>query len=469
MGLILVEFDPTLEKSDIIIPLTYPSKDEAQENYVDNQAEVQQTHIHGIQAPLIMINNIVVNFIDVISFELTCEKITPEVRMVVHDRCNLSTMIDSPSIDNELIIQILPKFEGVYKKINLSFYITQMRNNGGVLHISGEYKLPKFIASNIKSFGEISIYKLFETIATDTKLGFTTNVADDDKKRYIYCDNKSFKDMLRNETALYSDFENGELKIYDYWVDWWDYLTLADIYERYNAVDPDEWLQMSSASQNKEMDEGSEIEPISSVATFNNHPSQKNTELYVENYKINSKAGLQMFNGTDRVFSIYESSKKEYMDYLIQDGDSHNDIFTKYEYVGEVYGEHNYLLASKKHETFKQKILTNENIEITLRTPLLGVMRGNRVNFFWYVNNGFYEDVYDSLKENGVTTENPQTNIPFPDDPNIEENIQDGHFILDKSISGQYLVTKCILKFSDGRWQYNVTLSRPTNTKPQMT
>lgn len=464
MSLIQVKFDHKLKQSDIVIPLVHSSQDEMGSNYEYNQSEKQQTLVYGIQTPLIMINKIVVNFSDVISFELSCANITPEVHMVVRDRYNLSTTIDTPGIDNELRIQILPKFENKYKKINLTFYITNMKNNNGILHITGEYKIPKFVSSNIKSFGQISTYKLFESIAQETDLGFATNVEDDSQKRYVYCPNKSYKELLRNEIA----YSSSESQIYDFWIDWWNNLILADIYERYNATDKDEDMQIWIAGQNNEIDEGSEIIPIQTVATFHNHPGQQNTELSVLNYKICTSPGTQMYKGTDRVFSVYEFPKTEYLDYLIQDGDSKNDIFIKYEYLGEVYNEHNYLLSSKKYDTFKQKISSNETIEIILKTPLLGIMRGNRVNFLWYNNNSIMRDVHNSLKNNGVIQENPQTNIPLNEDSNIEDIEHSGEFVMDKSISGQYLVTKCVMKFKDNSWQYIVTLSRPISAKPKI-
>ena len=345
MALIQVKFDNTLQQSDIIIPLTNSSQSEAQESYVNNQPAIQQTHIYGIQAPLIMINSIVVNFNDVISFELSCDDDVPEVNLVVQDRYKLSTTVDTPSIDNELRIQILPKFEDKYKKINLTFFITQMKVKEGMLYITGEYKLPKYISSNIKSFGEVSTYNLFQSIAQDSGLGFATNIEDNqNSKRYVYCDNKSYKELLKEEIIR----SNIDLQICDYWIDWWNNLVLADIYERYTSVDKDEDILVWIAGQNKEMEEGAEIEPTQTIATLHNHPTQKNTELYVSEYRICTSPGSQMSKGTDRVYSIYETTKSEYNDYLIQDGDAHKDIFMKYEYLGEVYGELNYFLSAKK-------------------------------------------------------------------------------------------------------------------------
>lgn len=464
MSIIRAKFDNSLKQSEIRIPLTYSSKDEAQESYRQNQAGKQQTLIYGIQAPLIMINKVVVNFSDVIYFELKCEHYLPEIELTVQDRYQLTTMVDSPGIDNELRVQILPKFENKYKKINLTFYITNMNNNEGNIKIKGTYKSPKFISSNIKSFGEVSIYKLFESIAAETQLGFATNVEDDGNNRYVYCDNRSYRDLLKNETSRFCI----DTKMYDYWVDWWNNLILADIYERYNAIDNDEDMKVWIAGQNNEVDEGSEIEPIETVATLHNLPVQKNTELYIEDYKILTSPGGQMYNGTDRVFSIYEFPKTEYMDYLIQDGDTKNDIFTKFEYLGETYDDHNYLLAAKKCESFKQKISTNETIEVSLKTPLLGIMRGNRVNFNRYVNNGQVNNIQATLKNENCIDESPETNIPVDADPNLDDGYHDGYFEIDKSVSGQYLVTKCIIKFSDGQWKYEVTLSRPSSAKPNI-
>lgn len=462
MSTIQVKFDNSLQQTDIIIPLTYSSAEEAQEYYTNNQPEIQQTMIYGIQAPLIMINNIVVNFTDVISFELICDSVYPKINLIVQDRYNLTSTIDTPGIDNELRVQILPKFENKYKKINLSFYITQMKNNNGIIHLSGDYKLSKFISSNIKAFGQLSIYELCEQIAKNSGLGFATNVADDLNTRYIYCDNKSYKELLKNETTL----SCNDTQIYDYWIDWWNNLILVDIYERYNATDKDEDMLIWISGQNQEIREGSDIDPMQTVATLHNHPAQKNTELYIQNLKNITSPGNQMNKGTDRVYSIYNCNNTEYLDYLIQDGDTKKDVFCKYEYLGEVYGEHNYLLGLKKYETFKQKIATNETIEISLKTPLLGIMRGNKVNVMWYINDSMSANVKKTLQDFDVISSNPETNIQI-DDNEENENIN-GNFEIDQSISGQYFVNKCSMKFKDNAWDYTITLCRPSINKPKL-
>lgn len=462
MSLIQVKFDHSLVQSDIVIPLTHTTVSEGGEAYTDNQQEIQQTAIYGIQSPLIMVNNIVVDFSDVISFDLKCDHITPTISIIVRDRYKLTTMVDTPSIDNELRVQILPKFEDKYKKINLTFYITNMRIRENFISIDGIYKLSNFTSSNIKSFGEINTYKLFETIASETGLGFASNMEDNDgDKRWVYCANKSYKETLLGEIQR----SGTDLQICDFWIDWWNNLVLADIYERYNATDKDEDMQIWISGQNKDITQGVEIEPQKSVASLTNNIAFKTSELFVSEYEIVNKPGGQMALGTDHLYSTYECPKTEYLDYLVQDGDAKKDIFTSYEYLGEVYGEYNYLLAGRKREAFLQKMKSNEQVDIVLTTPLLGIMRGNRVNLLWYINNDFVTRMHDNLKDGGAINDG-STNIPL-ENANSDDSVG-GQFELDKSISGQYLVVSCNMTYSEGAWRYKIRLARPTSAKPKI-
>ena len=464
MALIKVKFDPTIEHSDIIIPLTNSSKDEMGDEYQNNQPMVQQTSVYGIQAPLIMVNKTVIDFSDVLSFTLKSTGVFPTVQMTVKDRNQILAMIDTPGIDNELRVEILPKFEDKYKKINLTFYITSSKIENGIANIKGEYKLRKFTDSVIKSFGELNTYKLLETIALDTGLGYTTNIEENDgDKRWIYCNNKSYKETLDHEIT----FSGVDEQILDYWVDWWNYLTLVDINDKYTNIDPEEDMQIWIAGSNQEVEEGVEVPPQQVVATLNNSPSDKLSELYITNMRPINKSGSQLHSGTDRMYSIYEDFKSEHIDYLIQDGDAKKDIFVKFEYLGEVYGGYNYILNSKKREAFFQKIKTNDSIEINVKTPLLGLLRGNKVNILWYVNDSKTENLRDELVDNNCIAENVETNIPL-NETSREDKPSSGGFVLDKSISGQYLITSCEINFSDKEWEYKLILNRPTIDKPKL-
>jgi hypothetical protein len=461
MSIVTVEFDNTLEKSDIVMPIMSSSKSEAGDDYQDNsQSEIAQTSVFGIQVPLIMINTTVIDFDSIHYFELKSNGPTPELIMTVEDRYELITNIDKPSHDNEVRIQIIPRFDNAYKKINLTFFINDIDVTGSMIKLTCLYKLPLLMSSQYKAFGEIDTYSLFKTIASEIKLGFATNVAALNDKRFVYCDNRSLHSLLDSEIT----FANATEHIMDWWIDFWDNVNLVDIKERYLAVDPDDDIKIWVAGETRENRKDGEIIPNEVVAVLNNHPSVNNSELFVKEYTIKNNPGQQAALGSDKVYGIYADVNNEYSDYLIQDGDIKNDIFAKYDYLGENYGEYNYLFAKCLRAGYLQKI-NSETIKVTLKSPLLGLMRGHRVNFIRYVNDDYLEGKMKSLEEAGVIDRNVESNIPLEEyelnDEETKDNKNDGKFRLDKTTSGQYLIIAVELLFTNNEWEYVLTLARP--------
>ena len=468
MGQIVVEFDNRLKQSEIIIPLTNTSYDESGKDYHNNQSEIQQTQVHGILSPLIMINKTIIDFDAVLEFSLKSIGSLPTLSLMVSDKFNLIASLDTPGMDNEVRIQILPAFDGIYKKIDMTFFISSIKVVGrNIINLTGSYKVPGLNQSQFKSFGKINSYNLFSNIAKETQLGFASNVNNTDDERYVYCDNKNYIELMSKE-ILHS---GGDMKVYDWWVDFWNNINFVDIYERYNAIDDNDKLKIWVSGQIGEITEGSKIEPIETEAVINNHPVDSNTELFVKQYNIKTNSNLSINQGTDKLYSIFLNERNEHMDYLIQDGDIKKDIYCKYEYLGEVYGEYDYLLAEKKRQAFMQKI-NSESVEVILKSPTLGLMRGHKVNFVWYVNDSMLENKKDNLKDNGLLNE-VETNIPLNDtlSPEDEEKVNElnGEFNIDKAISGQYLITSNHIRFSNKTgWEYILTLNKPAISKTKL-
>ena len=475
MGQIYLKFDNQLKFKDIVVTLKEPSAEEAgeyYEEYSNNIQEVQQTSIYGVLVPLIAFNDIVIDFNDVTYLNLKSTGAVPEVEFSVKDRYELISTLDTPGSDNALRIQILPPFDDAYKKINLEFYISSINIRNGVISGKGIYKIPKLISSQFKSFGEVSTYELFEEIAKDTSLGFASNVeSSTNDKRYVYCDNRSYLDVMRSEILKSA---SDATHIYDFWVDFWNNINFVDIYERYNSIDKNEDMQVWISGQPNTSQEGIQIEPMQALARFNNLPSGSNSELFVKSHTISNNPRKQATLGTDKIISCYEENKKEYIDFLIMDGDVQQDIFTQHEYVGEIYGDYNYMLAQKCRDSYLQKMST-ETVKITLGTPLLGVLRGDKVEFAWFVNNSDLQAQRKGLI-GGVNNDpviNDVQTTPIIDDSlsgiDAEKyNDTNGDFILNKSISGQYMVTSQTMKYEAGIWNYEIELVRPAKNKPKM-
>ena len=460
MSIITLEFDNKLKKSEIIVPLVSSSKFEGGDEYHDTGLiDKAQTSVMGIQMPLIMINKTVIDFDAVYYFELKSKGVLPELFITVEDRYEIINNIDKPSNDNEVRIQVIPRFDNAYKKIDLTFYITSITVTGSLIQLSCAYKLPMLMSSQYKSFGKIDTYTLFKNIAIETKLGFATNIGKLSDNRIAYCDNKSLLDLMNSEI----NFANATEHIMDWWVDLWDNINLVDIKERYNTVDNKEDMQIWVAGQIHEVSLDIETLPQQVTATVNNLPMLSNSELYVKSYTIVNNTGINIANGTDKVCGVYDMSKKEYFDTLIQDGDIKNDIYLKYEYLGEVYGEYNYMLSNVLRNAFIQKI-NSETITITLNSPLLGLMRGHKVNYIRYVNNSIVENKLKNMEQNNMIDRNVNSNISLSEyESDIETD--NGKFIIDKTVSGQYLITGVDIIYSNNTWDYVLTLVKPASSK----
>ena len=460
MSIVTLKFDNTLEKSEIVIPIASSSKQESGEDYGDsNRTDKAQTAVYGIQTPLIMINSTVISFDAVQVFNLKSVGKLPELTMTVEDRFELINNIDKPGNDNEVRVQIIPRFDNAYKKIDLTFFITNIQVSGKLIRLNCTYKLPTLTSSQFKVFGEIDTYNLFKDIATETQLGFATNLAELTDSRYAYCDNKSYLDLMNNEI----EFSNATEHIIDWWIDLWDNINLVDVKERYNAIDPDDDIKVWIAGQVNEVTADVEVEPQEVVATINNFPGFKTSELYVKKYDIINKPGMQYSLGTDKVYGIYEDNNKDCLDYLLQDGDIKKDIFAKYDYIGENYGEYNYLLAKQLRASYLQKMST-ETINVTLQSPLLGLMRGHRVNFVRYIVDDNIENRMKHLEDAGAIDRNVESNIPLSE-YDVADDTGNGKYKVDKTVSGQYLILGVNIMYSNNSWEYVLTLTKPAASK----
>lgn len=460
MAIIRVKYDPQLKQSEIIARLDNSSPEESGEYYQKNPVEIQQTSLYGVLCPIIAINNVMVAVEDIWSFYLKDTNTIPSIDLTVYDRKKLIEYLNTPGNDNELRVQILPPFDDAYKKIDLTFFITRFfMGSQGELHISAVYKLPEFVSGKFKSFGEISLYNLCDTIASETKLGFATNVEDAGDNRYIYCPFVSYQNILNKEIS----HSGSKTTIYDWWIDVWNYLNLVDIYERYNAIDSDEDMKIWISGQVDEVTESVEIKPIQTTAILSNIFGSDETQLHVKEYRIHNTPGLDFSKGTDKVYSVYSMNDKDYHDNYISDGDVKKDLFTNFEYCGEVYGDYDYITNGIYREPFLQKMRTN-TIEIDLDNPLLGLHRGGRCVFECYYNDDLYDYTTNVLKDADLMNSDPQTYTP------IEEPGTSGSdtFKLDKSISGQYLIIGNTYSYSLGRWTQTVTLTRPIDQKPKI-
>lgn len=456
MSVINVVFDNQLEQTPIEVPLEGPTQEEVgDELAVLQQSTTVQTLVHGVCTPIFKICSKVFRFDEVELLTLDNTGVLPSIVVTVVDRDKHLINLDAPSTDNELRLQILPPFDNAYKKIDLTFKIEDIHVMGDKVRVVGKYKNADLDNDRLESYGEINTYDLFNKIATDTRLGFASNISSSDDKRFIYSYNNNYLDLMREEISN----SGTPTTILDYWIDLWNNINLVDIYERYNAIDPNEdlkvWIVNGVPSKN---DSSSIIEPIQVDAIINNSFAMRNSQLYTEKYDLITNSDLR--RGTDKVYTIYKEG--DVIDTLVQDGDTHKDVYTKFFYLGENIGEYEYLLSQSLRSSFLQ-FMNSVKLDVHLKFPLLGLMRGHKVRFAWFeLNPTAKKTLLEVKKSLGVDIESNDPELTNETEEDRAAYESQDKMIINKQISGQYLITGTILKYNkELGWDYQLTLVRP--------
>ena len=446
MGVIKVKYDHKLIQSDIYVPLMGPDTSENPET--TNKTKISQTEVQGFLTPVISISGISYEWNQVTKLILYNDSRVPHIDLVIEDYKQIISTVNNQINDNEVRLVIIPPYDNTYKKIDLTFYIDTLNIKGPKIHISATYKVPALFESRLKSFGKISTYELFDKIATECNLGFATNCEKSNlDKRYIYCDNITYLDLMNREIETSGD----KNQIFDYWIDIWNNINLVDITARYKDVDSDEDMEVWVYSRTgNELDGEYKPDVIKMRSVISNNPNIFG-ELSTRQYKIINNLGTNQTNGTDKVYTIYKDG--DIIDMLIEDGNPQNDIFKKYYYLGENIGDYEYLTSQSCRKSFLD-IVDKNNIEVVLNYPCLGLMRGAHTFFEWW-DNSFYEKI--NIEINGGDIADDDTG------DQSEELDDEFKLIVNKQLSGEYLIYKTVLKYSNFKWNNILTLTKPTN------
>ena len=440
MSVINLVFDNQLQQSPIEVPLQAPPTEDG-----DNTVQINQVMVHGVCTPVISVCGIVFDFDRVIKMTLYDNDRLPSLELLLLDANQQLSSISNPKSDNEIRLQILPPFDDAYKKVDLTFYINNIDVKGTKVSISAIYKMPDIYISRLKSFGEINTYNLFKTIASECLLGFASNCEEDDAdKRFIYCNNISYEDLMNREVRMASSAEN----VFDYWVDIWNNINYVNIKQRFSDKDEEEDMELwCMTTPGSDVESTNIVQPVLIEAVITNHPAMAG-QLHVTKYNISNNIGKNKGKGTDRVFTIYKDGA--IIDSLIEDGNVQNDIFTKYYYLGENIGEYEYLTAISFYDSFSD-IINKNTVEVTLSFPMLGITRGSHVKFNWYDNDFIQKQDIELLGGDMDDGETDQS----------EEMTDPDKLMFNKQISGEYLVHKTIIHYNKGVWKNTLILTRP--------
>lgn len=447
--MIETKFDPTIILPDIKMPIYSENESNDPEgiNYgADYNTDVlQQTKVDGVMVPLVRIGNQTVFFTQIVDMHLYISRV-PMLDITIDDQLGLIKNMDTPSWDNTMQLQILPPFEGAYKKINLLFYITSTNINGSILSLSAIYHLPNIWDHRMKAYGEITTYEYMEMTAKEYGLGFASNISSTEDKRYIYNPMLSQVDHIDNVVSYAHD--NTDKSIFTWWIDYWNTLNLVNIYTEYGEVLPEDKMQIWTVDKNPSIggDDNTQI-PTKMLAVFSNSPILQQSQLYIDGYVPEySSPGV-----TDQIFDTYSMDNLEQTTTLIENGDVKDNLQQKYVYGGEFFGEYDYLARRAAKNMMISKIGA-KSIRVSINIPTLGLIQGGKVNLWWYDDNNYITGPITEYVNDDV-----KSNIELPESIRID----DGGWIINKMISGQYYINEMSFRYhTQFQWSQEFVLSR---------
>ena len=437
----------------IAVPLQSPSKDElndttSEEDYRVIRSGTAQTTIDGIQTPIIAIDGKYIASASIIKFELSVDECAPHLELTVNDKDHLFANTNTPAEIDKIQIKLIPSEDGKFANIDLIFkaYDVAVKPNGTTV-MSGKYYVEGLYDEITEAFGKISTYNLADKLSNRLGLGFATNIITDTTERFQYTASNSIFDTLKKSA--------GDTVSYSFWIDFWNNVNIVDTSSIYYSDARPHQIWVSPLGNFADIAQKKMIEEDCIVT---NKISAANSQLYIPAYS----AGSSPIVNYSKVITTWNGNSKESAQIqLCGTAGNYNEIVTK-DYLGESPDEFNELQNSQKNKYLRDKIYS-QVLRFKLSGVCFGIFKGSRIQFDWYEQD-------TDLKS--TATADTTVSSSYDDDSEIgEKEIPDNtevKQVLNKLISGFYMVTNQKITFKNGYLQTDYEISQNTRETKQI-
>lgn len=437
----------------IAVPLQSPSKDElndttSEEDYKSVRSETSQTAIDGIQTPIIAIDGKYIASASIIKFELIVDECAPHLELTINDKDHLFANTNTPAEIDKIQVKLIPPEDGKFANIDLIFkaYDVAVKPNGTTV-MSGKYYVEGLYDEITEAFGKISTYNLADKLSNRLGLGFATNIITDTTERFQYIASNSIFDTLKKSAS--------DTVSYSFWIDFWNNVNIVDTSSIYYSDSKPHQIWVSPLGNFADIAQKKMIEEDCIVT---NKISAANSQLYIPAYSAGSSP---IVNYSKVITSWNGNSKESEQIQLCGTAGNYNEIVKK-DYLGEVPDEFNELQNSQKNKYLRDKI-DSQVLRFKLSGVCFGIFKGSRIQFDWYEQD-------TNLKS--TATADTTASLSYDDDSEIgEKEISDNtevKQVLNKLISGFYMVTNQKITFKNGYLQTDYEISQNTRETKQI-
>lgn len=142
-----VRHDPTVPRSVLV------RKRQPQDNIITNEDDsnhgageyYDQIRTDGKLYPLVKVNSLEIENNNILNMCIYYRDFLPTISLTVRDNKDILKKIDTPGMNNQITVVMVPETDDVYQSISIDFYITDcVTSTPGQISYSGEYKFLPF-------------------------------------------------------------------------------------------------------------------------------------------------------------------------------------------------------------------------------------------------------------------------------------------------------------------------------------
>lgn len=301
---ILTRTEPTIELDEI-----------AFKSYGEEDGKINASKGYGEMIPFISINGYVFSEDGLNSMNLNLNSAIPSVDITITDTNSFFAVENYPRSGDVMSLRIASRQVDTFKDIRIDFDIESVmspprkpvdQGNGDVKYIiKGVMKIPGYFAERCKSYGVGDVLFHLESISTDLKLGFASNIdagnAEDSMDLLVAYQTTS--DVISN-TVLHSYISDDSFQTF--FIDPYYYLNFVDVNKMINSENT-----IDDTFANLEIplnDYPGEEDKIESKLVLTNSERVAGTNISINKYALKYGSGkVARKNGYKRVVQFYEN------------------------------------------------------------------------------------------------------------------------------------------------------------------
>lgn len=447
-------------------------------------SQVALSKQYGSVYPLVQINDYVFQPKQVSSLVIYSTGDIPSAVVTIYVNDKAFYSVAYPKDGDVMSIFIRSKDDSL-KPIRNDYEITDVsvhsRPGGGentpdTMTVSGTLRVPGYFASKSFSYKSTS-FDALQKVASDLNIGFATNETDTSDSQSWICPNEKVQDFIYNTTL--ASWKN-EKSFFTSFIDIYYYLNLVNIEPMFSEkLEIEDGITIQQLFTDH-MKDSPDLSKASTKMILSNWDEIDGTPFHIISYElINNSSSINFTEGYKRYMHIYDSLLKEkvqlYVDPLTTPGAEQNMVLLRgrpnenfyksqvtSKWMGVRYGGD----GENQHKNFDYARVNNYQnnvhiqkmgLHVTLTSLNMNLRRYQPITVVIVVK-------YDYTRKavNVPEDMNRQTTIP-PDNSNSvnpAEGMDSVPFVIDKTLSGVYVITDIVYTYVKGEFRQECTLVR---------